>query len=95
MRYGEYKLTNADKTVKTIGIKTTTIQTRLPKYNLTRKQLEHKDLSQPEVVKLRKIIRDLMELMNLRVKLQDANSKIKKRMRFIISTGIHYIYNFE
>jgi len=57
--YGECKLITADMTAKTIGtIKATTIQTA--KCNLThlQKQLEHKDLNQPKVVKLRKIIRD-------------------------------------
>ena len=61
--YGECKLTTADITVKTIG----TIQTtRLPEYK-TRlgNQLELKDLSQPEVIKLRKIIHDSTELMGV------------------------------
>jgi len=55
-------------TVKIIGtIKAITIQTRLPEYNLIclRKQLEHKELNQPKVAKLRKIIRDPTELMDL------------------------------
>jgi len=79
--YGECKLTTADMTVKIIGIikATTSLQTRLPEYNLTRlrKQLKHKDLNQPEVVKLRKIIRDPTELMDLSIKLQDVTAELK------------------
>ena len=53
--YEKCKLVTTDITVKTIRtIKAITIQTCLPEYNLThlRKQLEHKDLSQLEIVKL-------------------------------------------
>jgi len=61
------------KIIGTIKVTTNSFQTRLPEYNLTclRKQLEHNIiyLNQSEVVKLRKIIRDPTELMDLNIKL--------------------------
>ena len=84
-------------TIKTIGIiKATTIQIRLSEYNLTRlrKQLEHKDLNQSEVIKLKKIIRDSTELMNLSVKLQEVTAELKNaRDSSFLPEFI--IYNFE
>jgi len=59
-----------------------------------RKQLKHKDLSQLEIVKLKKIIRDPTEIMDLSIKLQDVTVELKNiRDSFLPESIIYTISN--